>query len=117
MTPDRWAQIKEIFGAAQERPEYQRAVWLDSACGADVLLRGEVERLLAQDEGSLLSHYRIEAKLGQGGMGAVCQAYDSRLRRQVALKVLSPKHLADLESRILDGLEPPHSLWARLFQR
>jgi eukaryotic-like serine/threonine-protein kinase len=119
MTKERWAQIKEVFGAAREKPQPERSSWLDSACGGDDLLRAEIERLLAQDEeslkspaaallaqaaqgvavGDLLSHYRVEAKIGEGGMGAVYRAYDTRLHRQVALKVLPPESLADPERR------------------
>jgi serine/threonine protein kinase len=46
-----------------------------------------------------LAQYRVEAKLGEGGMGAVYLAYDMKLRRHVALKVLPPGRLADAESK------------------
>ena len=49
--------------------------------------------------GSRLGHYDVTAKLGQGGMGEVYRARDTRLDRPVALKVLKSELVADRDRR------------------
>lgn len=50
-------------------------------------------------ENSNISHYRIVSKIGSGGMGEVYRAHDSRLDRDVAVKVL-PQGFASDEGRL-----------------
>jgi len=49
--------------------------------------------------GEALAHYRIIAKIGEGGMGVVYKGLDMHLDRSVALKVLPPESVADAERR------------------
>jgi serine/threonine protein kinase len=60
--------------------------------------------------GSRLGPYEITAKLGEGGMGEVYRARDSRLGRDVAVKV-SAEHFSDRferEARAIAALNHPH---------
>ena len=42
---------------------------------------------MALTVGTRLGHYDVTALIGEGGMGQVCQATDTKLNRQVALRV------------------------------
>lgn len=64
--------------------------------------------------GTTVRHYRIDAELGRGGMGAVFLAYDTKLHRHVALKVLPSEHSGDSlqrferEARAVAALSHPN---------
>ena len=119
-----------------ERPAPDRDAFLAQACAADPELRREVESLLAQgpaDEmlqtplwdriapgalsaGTMMAEYRIAGKLGSGGMGEVYRATDTKLHRDVAIKVLAPQFAQNSgwmsrfqrEARALASLNHPH---------
>lgn len=55
--------------------------------------------MTALEPGALLAHYRIEGKLGEGGMGEVYRARDTKLDRVVAVKLLPLSATQDPEAR------------------
>jgi serine/threonine protein kinase len=109
--------VKEIFGQALEiSSASEREAFLNTACAASSALRQEVDDLLRAYEhaGSFLEHpttdlmgeavvrpregagtvigpYRLREPIGEGGMGTVYRAEQTRpVRRTVALKVIKP---------------------------
>src|SRR5271170_6931908 len=107
MTADRLRQIAELYHSVREGSPDRRAGLLAQA---DPELRSEVESLLARQDESLptldaitltvmqsgmrLGPYQVDRKLGEGGMGEVFRAVDTRLGRGVAIKVVDQQFLA-----------------------
>ena len=129
---DRWTRIERVVHDALARAPGEREAFLDDACGNDAALRREVASLLAQDSGARsfletpavlpsmtgrqLGPYRIDEQIGAGGMGEVYRARDTKLGRDVAIKILpaflsqDSERLARLgrEARVLAALNHPH---------
>ncbi len=120
---DNWHQVREIFDSALNRAPDERNEYVHKACGEDKSLLAEVESLLSSlgsadsfleepavarvadlietkklEKGTSFGHYEIIDAIGAGGMGEVYLAFDSKLERQVALKVLRDKAADDDES-------------------
>ena len=133
MTPDRFQQIEELYHAAFEATAEERVALLAQT---DPELRREVELLLLQpaagefldraaiqnapelleatitqiSAGLCLGPYRIEHKLGEGGMGEVFRAVDTRLGRAVAIKIAHERFNSrfEREARAISSLNHPH---------
>jgi eukaryotic-like serine/threonine-protein kinase len=134
MDPEQWRQIDALFHAVLERPPGERPALLERA---DPFVRRQVESLLARVDddrasqnlqsllqplpalapGTEVGSYRIERLIGEGGMGAVYLAHDTRLDRAVAIKALnepvadpSAKLRFEREARTASSLNHPHLL-------
>ncbi len=114
----RWQQVEELFLEAVELDVSSRAAFLDQHCRDDAELRAEIESLIRSSDsapyfldqpildgikklveepahslepGSRIANYEVVSLLGAGGMGEVYVATDMRLKRRIALKVLSAR--------------------------
>jgi hypothetical protein len=130
MDPQRWEKIESLYHTALAVAPADRSAYLTDAC-EDSGLRREIESLLAYSEANLespialskrlpsgfrLGFYEIKALLGVGGMGEVYRACDTKLKRDVALKVLPAEFARDpdraarfqREAQLLASLNHPH---------
>jgi serine/threonine protein kinase len=138
MTPERWQRVKTVMDGALDAGAESREEYLAEVCGPDRELHREVAALLAMharaggfletpavivmaapepQNGDEIGPYRIEEKIGQGGMGAVFRAVraDGHYRQLVALKLVKRGMDSDLvlrqfrnERQILAGLAHPN---------
>jgi Tol biopolymer transport system component len=120
-TLDDWPRVKRVLDGALACDDADKAAYLEQACGPDQALRAQVETLLAAREraatfletpavllleepcsredlsGRSVGPYQLASRVGAGGSGDVYLARDTRLDRDVALKVLPETLAADAE--------------------
>jgi len=135
LSQEEWKRVEEVYHEALEHRPESRAAFVTAACGGDSSLRREVESLLAADgapalvdqpamdiaaellddgaplaSGTELGPYRIEKLIGCGGMGSVYRARDTRLNRNVAIKISKQGfgERFEREARAVAALNHPH---------
>jgi len=143
MSSERWRLVERLYHDALERPAAERTAFLAEACAGDEALGSDVRSLLEQPSmpgfleepalavaaalaaaetpepswiGRHIGVYHLQSLLGRGGMGEVYRAHDTRLGRDVALKLLPPGFTADAErlarftreARLLASLNHPN---------
>jgi hypothetical protein len=136
--PDEWARFSELLDGAMELPLSEHAFWLERLSGRDAGLKPVLARVLASAAGLetgylrerpnlapdgpfapgvVVGPYRLDSRLGEGGMGEVWRASraDDGPRRQVALKLPHPELLGGpsrarfaRERDVLAALSHPH---------
>jgi eukaryotic-like serine/threonine-protein kinase len=131
-------KVEELYHQVLSKPEAQRASFLEFACKGDEELLREVENLIACQQkagkfldspaldvaarmlartqgriptGSRIGSYEVLSVLGAGGMGEVYRARDTKLNREVALKVL-PEAFAQAPERMARFQREAHLLAA-----
>ena len=131
---DRLKRIESLFHAALQRDAAGRESFVREECNGDADLQREVLSLLEHHDagddsdwvsaaasrlidpaaslqpGQALGPYRVESFLAAGGMGEVFLATDTRLDREVAIKVSTARFSErfEREARIIASLNHPH---------
>ncbi|MDG1892621.1 MAG: protein kinase [Verrucomicrobiota bacterium] len=109
------SEVERLFDQAIQLSDSERLEFLSAACGDRVALRQDLETLIKAHQlagnfmtreppppewpplamETRLGNYELVQKIGQGGMGEVYEAKDTKLNRKVAIKLLPMKYAED----------------------
>jgi eukaryotic-like serine/threonine-protein kinase len=122
---ERWSRIEALLGHVLDLPPEERTAHLDEVCAGDPILHQQLAALVDASEhpgrfdrasalvnewlahldgpaieaGSAIGPYIVAERIGAGGMGEVYRARDTRLGRDVAIKVLTPAAAGEERAR------------------
>jgi Tol biopolymer transport system component len=137
MDPDRFRRLDDLLQSALPLSPAHREAFLQKVRADDPVIERKLRALLESEPqaaaflerpafeglaptqsliGRQVSHYRIVERIGQGGMSEVYRARDTKLRRDVALKILPDRVATDSsrlarfrrEAELLARLNHPH---------
>src|SRR5262245_729120 len=114
MHSDAWTRVDKILQDALELEPHERAQFLEQVCPNDPSIKREVETLIRSFEaagnywespgrslvGNVFGTFKVKTLVGKGGMGEVYVAWDAKLKRDVAIKVL-PDEFSSNTERVL----------------